>query len=506
MLQRWLFHLGCVLALAWPAFVNGQPFYFPDSTAYVRAADSAAYIFSGERITTEWTEHYRRSLDPEDKVGDADHHVSAHGNDLATESVMAGRSPYFGALLWISYLISHFWLFVVAQAAIVYWLVRVALRLFGVARPAIVAGTVLLLSAFTALPYFTGLLMPDLLAGIGILAFLLLAIDRGRLGRGEWAGLLALLLLSVVAHLTHILILAAMAAALVIWALTRRWPRARIAAPIAPTLAILIAGIGSVLVTSAVVEQVFGRKPLLVPLLTARFMADGPGLDYLRRHCPDAGFAACAWADRADVAAADLLWSHDPAKGGYMFADTVTRRALSVEDTAFALAVLADYPVTQGMNILRNGWRQAIDVEADLLNYGCVAGPHCWMSLPPRERAVLRASLGGQGLWPQPTIAMLQKGAVLVAILLLLAWVAADARRGGERRDDLRLWLMLILVALAVNALLGGGISEPQARYQARIIWLLPLMAIIAGLLWRGAARARDGRMTSPSGPAIRPS
>ena len=56
-LQRWLFHLGCVLALAWPAFVNGQPFYFPDSTAYVRAADSAAYIFSGERIRTEWTEH-----------------------------------------------------------------------------------------------------------------------------------------------------------------------------------------------------------------------------------------------------------------------------------------------------------------------------------------------------------------------------------------------------------------------------------------------------------------
>src|SRR5690606_16391661 len=127
---------------------------------YVRAADSAAYIFSGERIRTEWTEHYRRSLDPEGKARDSDRHVGARGNDLATESIMAGRSPYFGALLWLSYLLSRFWLFVVAQAAIVYWMLRVALRLFGLARPAIVAGTVLLLSAVTALPYFTGLLMP----------------------------------------------------------------------------------------------------------------------------------------------------------------------------------------------------------------------------------------------------------------------------------------------------------------------------------------------------------
>ncbi len=494
-LQRWLFHLGCVLALAWPAFINGQPFYFPDSTAYVRAADSAAYIFSGERIRTEWTEHYRRSLDPEAKARDADRHVGARGNDLASESIMAGRSPYFGALLWLSYLLSRFWLFVVAQAAIAYWLVRVALRLFGLARPATVAGTVLLLSAVTALPYFTGLLMPDLLAGIGILAFLLIAVDRGRLARGERIGLLALLLLSVVAHLPHILIVAAMAAVLAIRAWAGHWPRARIVAPIAPTLLILVAGIASVLLTSTVVEQVFGRKPLLVPLLTARFMADGPGLDYLRRHCPEAGFAACAWADRDEVVAADLLWSHDPAKGGYMFADAATRRALSAEDKAFALAVLADHPLAQGADILRNGWRQAIAVEADLLNYACVAGPHCWPALPPRERAALQASLGGRGLWPQPAIARLQQGAIVAAILLLLAWLAVDARRGGERRDDLRLWLLLIVVALAANALLGGGISEPQARYQARIVWLLPLAAIIAGLLWRGAgeARATDG-------------
>lgn len=494
-LQRWLFHLGCVFALAWPAFINGQPFFFPDSTAYVRAADSAAYVFSDHAIRTEWTDHYRRSLQPGGKVDRPDRHVSARGNDLGTESIMAGRSPYVGALLWLSYVSGRFWLFVVAQAAISYWLIRLALRLFGLARPAIVAGTVLLLSALTALPYFTGLLMPDLLAGLGILALLLLAIDRGRLERGERIGLLALILLAVVSHLTHILIVAAMAAVLWLWALAHRWPRARIASLIGPTALILVAGIASVTITSMVVERVFGRKPLLVPLLTARFMADGPGLDYLRRHCPGAGFAACAWADRPHVVAAEFLWSHDPARGGYMFADTATRRALSAEDKAFALAVLAEYPVAQAANILRNGWRQAIDFEADLLNYHCAAGARCWTSLPPRERASLLASVGGRGLWPQPTIATLHRGAMVLAILLLAAWLIRHARRGGGGRDDVLLWLLLLVVAMAVNALLGGGVSEPQPRYQARVMWLLPLLAIIAGLLWRDEdePRASDG-------------
>ena len=116
--QRMLLHLACVLALAWPGFVNGPPFYFPDATAYIRAADSAAYIFSGHRIRTEWTDHYARALEPGGKVRDPGHHVSARGNDLATENIMAGGSTYFGALLWLAYAIGHFWLFVIGQAAI----------------------------------------------------------------------------------------------------------------------------------------------------------------------------------------------------------------------------------------------------------------------------------------------------------------------------------------------------------------------------------------------------
>ncbi|ATE65360.1 hypothetical protein [Rhizorhabdus dicambivorans] len=482
MIRRMLFHLACVVALAWPAFLNGQPFYFPDSTAYVRAADSAAYIFSGHRIRSEWTAHYARSLEPGGKVRDADRHVSPRGNDLGTESIMAGRSPYFGALLWLSYMLGRFWLFVLGQAAIAYALIRLTLRLFGLARPLVVAGTVAALALLTSLPFFTGLLMPDLLAGFGILAFLLLAIERGRLAPAERWSLYALMAASAVAHLTHILVIAAMVAVLLVWGLVARWPRRRFLPLAGSGATIVLIGLLSVMLTSAMVEHVFGRKPLLVPLLTARFIADGPGLDYLRSHCPEAGFAACAWAGQDHMGAGEFLWSHDPKVGGYMFADTATRRALSAEDKAFALAVLAEYPIEQGGRILRNGLRQMLRFEVDLANSHCATPPHCWTSLPPRERATLAASPAGRGLWPQRGLAGLHYGVVGLALIAVVSCLAGRRDRAAR---DIGLWCALLLAAMAANALLGGGVSEPQPRYQARIIWLLPLVAIVAGLVWR---------------------
>jgi hypothetical protein len=487
MLQRWLFHIACVLALTAPAFINGQPFYFPDSTAYTRAADSAAYVFSGHRINTEWTDRYRNALEKGGKIGGerAKQHVSAAVNDLSVGAIMAGRSPYFGALLWLSYVLSHFWLFVIAQAAIAYGLIRLTLRLFGFARPKIVAGTVAALMLLTSLPFFASLLMPDLLAGFGILAFLLLAIDRGRLGNGERWALYALILVSVISHITHVLIIAVMALLLFVWAKIRRWPDARYKRLIGGSSLLVLVGTVSVMLTSVVVERTFGARPLLVPLLTARFLADGTGLAYIKQNCPESGFAACAYRDRSKVIVGLFLWSLKPGEGAYMIASAEHRRALSIEDKRFAWAVIRAYPAEQGGRILYNGARQMLRFDIDLLNYHCMGKPHCWASLPPRERVTLLASPAGRDLWPQRAFGVIHYTAVAVALVVLLAWSSSQARRRGEGGEDILLWFTLLIVAFWVNALLGGGVSDPQPRYQARVIWLLPLLAMLTGLVWR---------------------
>jgi len=45
------------------------------------------------------------------------------------------------------------------------------------------------------------------------------------------------------------------------------------------------------------------------------------------------------------------------------------------------------------------------------------------------------------------------------------------------------------LLGVALNAVVGGCLSEPHNRYQARVIWLVPLIALVVALQWRRLQR-----------------
>jgi len=488
-LRLWLMHVACVVSLAWPALINGQPFYFPDTTAYVRAADIAVYMASGKRISTAWTEHYADAVADlaVSRSADTKSEGAAHGNDLGSGRIMAGRSPYFGAVLWVSYVVSLFWLFVVAQALVSYTLIRLSCRMLGLGGWRPVAVMVAILSLVTTLPFYVGLLMPDLLAAFAMLAFVLLAIDRGRLGRRERWALGGLMMASAISHLTHIWIVAAMAATLIVARLWRgHGPQKDSAsALISAALAILL-GLGSVALTDSVVERQFGRAPQLVPLLTARFLADGPGRAYLRTHCPQAGFAICAYRDRPPLSAPAFLWATAPGEGIYLLASPAERAAMASQDKAFAWAVIAAYPIEQGAKILRNSGAQLIRFDSQLLNDHCNRPTPCGLALPDADRRRLMHSLGGRSLWPQRLITTIHYGAVGFALIMLAAWGVSMSRgRATNAERDLARWAGLIAIGMIINAMLGGAVSEVQTRYQARIIWLLPFVATLAAMLWR---------------------
>ncbi|MBX9595266.1 MAG: hypothetical protein K2X46_12930, partial [Roseomonas sp.] len=85
-------------------------------------------------------------------------------------------------------------------------------------------------------------------------------------------------------------------------------------------------------------------------------------------------------------------------------------------------------------------------------------------------------------LWPHAPVLLLG------AVLALLAWWRAA--RAGEVR---RLGLVLgVLVGVSANAFATGALSKPHLRYEARILWLMPVIAGLA-LLPR--------RLASPPGP-----
>jgi len=65
---------------------------------------------------------------------------------------------------------------------------------------------------------------------------------------------------------------------------------------------------------------------------------------------------------------------------------------------------------------------------------------------------------------------------VLGALLAIAAW-----RQAMRHADRHRLGLVVgLLVAVTANAFATGGLSKPHLRYEARILWLMPILAGLA--------------------------
>ncbi len=123
------------------------------------------------------------------------------------------RSPTWSLLSWGLAASGGFWLLALLDALVAAATVELFLaRLLGVAparRLAIMAGMALL----TSLPWFASYLMPDLYAGLMILAVALAAFAWPALTRVERSAVLALYLLSITFHSSHLLLAVALAAA-----------------------------------------------------------------------------------------------------------------------------------------------------------------------------------------------------------------------------------------------------------------------------------------------------
>lgn len=479
-----------VAMMAWPAIVNGQPFFFPDTTTYVRSADFPIHLASGGRISTVWTRsedaaaHRSPTARPASPTADQDAAAPKRGNDLSSGFIMGGRSPYFGFGLYLTYVLSNFWLFVAIGSILSLWLIRLALRAIGIEDDRTFLLTAALLALLTPLPFYTSYLLADIFAGLGMLALAVLAASRGPMGRRDRLVLAGLVILCTMSHPTHVLIILAMTVTAAIMAAFRLLPRANARFALGTGAVAVALAVAGTMLTNFAIERTFGHPPHMAPLLTARFIGDGPGARYIREYCPGADFTVCRFADRIAPTSGAFLWSTDKRDGVFLFATDAERKALSAEDIPFALAVLKAYPIEQAGMIVKNSLLQAAMFDDRWLNYSCKAEARCWRTVPEPIRQRMAASPAGRGLWPTGALSIIHYGTVGIALLTMAAAGIAALRRRRDERDPLTAgeravwaWIALIAVGLAVNAFLGGALSDPQSRYQGRVIWLVPFTA-----------------------------
>jgi hypothetical protein len=463
----------------WTGIVNGQPFFFTDSTNYIRAADMAMHIASGRTFSTQWTGRYLQEMSAEGSLpAKGTGTSSARHNDLAQGMVMAGRSPYFGALMYAGYLSSDFWSFILLQAMVSYALIILTLRRFDVATNTNIAVAVVMLAATTSLPTYNSLLLPDAFFAFGLLSFVLLS-SPGNLTKIEVWFLACVLIVSVVSHLHSLAVVMAMLLVLTVLRITRwkTWVPER--AWLTGVAAVVI-GLASLQVSAWATEAALGKKPQLLPLLTARFIADGPGRAFIASGCEGRRFQICRVHIGEPRSGGAILSGKTRESGTYLLASPAERQRMGEEDTEFAVAVFRSFPLWQSSSIIKNTVRQLLWFDYDGLNTGCFSSDGCWDSLPTGVRTALQTSPSGRNAWPVQEMNVILYIIVVLSLAALIIFRGFLSRSAPEQAKLLNLWIILIGSGMIVGAALGGAGVEPQYRYQGRLIWLIPLLGFTA--------------------------
>ena len=413
------------LVLVWPAFWNGYPLVFADTGTYL---GQVLHVYMG------WD-----------------------------------RPPFYSLFLFATHWRLTLWGPVLAQGLVVAHLLGVALRVLGRPYPWLLLPVALALAVLTGLPWAAAQLIPDVFTAVLVLALWLLGFKAAALSSGERLWFAVLAAASIAFHQSHIPLAFGLALCGGALLLAARGVRpalrgmSRMAGP----------GVLAALALVAVNLMGHGRaslSPFGAVFLAARVIYDGPGLDLLRRACPEAGWRVCGSLDRLGPYHNAFLWETDSP----LWTEFGGPKAWAPEASEIVSAVLRDAPGAVALAFAANSLEQfrMVDTGDGTEPWPAVPGPEPLIAqFFPHERDLFLAARQQRGLlvldakeWaPLHRVVALCGVAALVAVPVLLR------RRLGVAGAAL---VVLVLAAGVGNAAITGGLSGPTPRYQARLAWL----------------------------------
>jgi hypothetical protein len=469
---------GALLILAVVA-VNGHPTVFTDTDDY--------YALGKELVTD------IGFGPPPPELSDADVAQAKIDKHMGLTQ-MASRSAIYSLFLYVTESAGTLWLVALAQASAVSWLFMLLWRAALPAerwRTGLVA--IAVVSLVSPLPFFAAFAMPDIFAGVVVVAATLLIVYSDRLGGWERWTVGALLTVALSVHTSHILFmvpLLGVGGLLLIWLPAGR--RAAAGRLVSVGIAILVA-LGANSAYGALIRYQTGEPLRNQPFLTARLLADGPGRAYLRHACERGNvYTLCGFKAKPLNNSEDVLWSDLPRNGVFMRSDYATRVHLEEQEPRFVLSTLAYAPGAQLVASLRNWGQQLalIFVEDPIRNPVFYLTDPYWKqtNLPPIIARVADCGPRHRSCPSRLTMAESRSwhGAWLIAAtaaLVLAAWVVRRRAimASGAAGDDRRLLAVAVMFAAGVilNAAVCGILSGPFPRYQSRIVWLVPAGAAL---------------------------
>jgi hypothetical protein len=445
----WTVWIAATLAmtgvLLWPAFWNGFPLIFPDTGGYLLRP-------------LEGTLGY-------------------------------GRSAFYGAFLAAGMPLD-FWPNIVVQALVTVFLIRTLVKADDLDDGSnLVLVITLALAALSSLPWYVSQLMPDVLVGWAVIALYLLTFRRDALGPFEMATLIAIVACAMASHMAILaLSLGLFACVLLMRIVAPRIGllRPRLAAPaLAVATGILLCPVSTYLVTGK-----FAFTPGGSTFIFGRLVQDGLVQRYLDDHCPDKTVKLCRYENDVPDTADEWLWTGTTPLyklGGW--------KGFRPEAERLIVATLRLYPYQHVRTALEAALDQFLMFRTQLsvkpgVNIHVVATFGEQLSAGANARF-----LAARQQRDKPDIAILNVLHVPIAAVSLSV-IAFIAVFNQPKWTDtaMRALCATVLLALIGNAVICGVLSNPNDRYQNRLIWLAVLAAALVAAQWRRARTATAGK------------
>jgi hypothetical protein len=428
----------------WPALYNGYPLLYPDTGTYI---------------------------------------ASGHSGIIPVD-----RPVFYGLFLRHISLSKSLWLLVIAQSALCNYLLYLLCSLFASAKQRIYLQTALLflLGLWTSLPYYCSMLLPDIFTSVIVLSFVLLLLLPSQKKKHKIL-LSFLLAFSLLSHLSNIpLVLGLLVMSTVFFLFsgdkTARIKRLKkLLLPSMVLLATILTGAGWNSYSGAGFQ--LSRSSNL--FIAARLIESGIARDHLKTQCPKESFNApyadlCKYADEFD------RW---PTTGDYLFTSTSPLFQGGCLEEDWSVCWLEKEPAYAQLvkDIYTNSSLYPSLLE--MIISGSIEQFFRFdvEELPPREALdyliewhfnddweAYRGARQNNGGIQFTGITVLEHGVFYFSwliLLLLSQWKQVPFKS--------RFLLFMVISTLAINATITATFSNVLDRYQGRIVYLLPLAAVV---------------------------
>lgn len=411
--------------------------------------------------------------------------VHTDTRDYLTGANFGGRSIFYHLLIAPAQYTHTLWTVVAMQSLLVIYLIRLVLRhVFAIKSGLQFLVVIALVCALSNLPWCAGFIVPDIFQPMMVLGLFLLAFCYDRLSRWERGYVITLTFIGSIVHYSNPPIaIALLAAALIVRMALRRRVSDTVANLATPAI-VIAAALGALVVSNYLTFGLVTYSASGYAFELYRLAKDGPAREYLSRNCSDQKYEACGYVHPGPMSPYFALWG---SKSMFKKNGFIGERK---EGMAIMIGTIEQYPLW----VLRDALAHTISqLGHDESAVGMDTAVHsdyptaALRSLYPDEFDSYLNSRQSRNEFANPLGLQSLDHSVLLFCVFYCLFIAAVLARDGQ-------WLAVKLMAtvglaVLVNAFVTGAISAPVGRYENRIIWLIPLLAIAS---WRKALRLSD--------------